>query len=363
VNLGAGADRFEGGDADDDVYAGAVTVEGSVVVLTDADVDVLVGGGGADSLASGQAGLPNRDVQQGGDGDDGLGSPGILTDAAVLDGGAGRDLLAFDLVAAPHVVDNVGGQLLRDGSVISRWTSVEYFFLSDPKTGGATIDIRGGDTAETFWTSGRSPVVADLGGGNDELAVPALLPAGSSVDGGNGQDRFDFGTEDRTIDWDLRGEFVIVDDGRTIPVAGFEDAFVSAPRVRLTGTDGPNVLGVNTCDGRLDGRDGRDSLDLVGDYAFEEFDDCAEKMVFVGGGGHDRFGSRSGAVDRMVGGRGNDTFDSVGGNDTVFGGPGKDRAILGRGRDKFYGGPGRDRVDGQQDTDFCRAERRTSCER
>ena len=362
VNLGAGSDRFEGGNADDYVNAGAVSVQGSDVVYTDTEADVLIGGGGNDSLSGGQAGLPNSDVLQGSEGDDGLGFVGDLTASSVIDGGAGTDRLAFVLEAGNTLLDNVTGDLRRDGAVVSRWTSVEWFFVRDPKIGGASLDIRGGDADESFWLSGGNRVTADLGGGDDELAVRALLPAGSSVTGGDGRDRFDFGTEDHDIDWDLRGDTVTVDDGRTIPATGFEDAFVSAPSVRLTGTDGPNNLSVNTCDGRLDGRDGRDALNLISDYVFEEFPACAEKMVFLGGGGHDQIGSRSGAVDRMVGGRGNDTLDAVGGNDRVFGGPGKDRAELGNGRDAFYGGPGRDRVDGQQDRDLCRAERRSRCE-
>ena len=363
VDLGTGADRFEGGDADDDVFAGAVTVQDSEVVWTDTDVDVLIGGGGADSLSSGQAGAPDSDEQRGGEGGDGLGSRGVQTDASVLDGGAGRDYLGLEVLAGAHVLDNVVGELRRDGAVVRRWTSVETFSVSDGSSGGATIDIRGSAADETFWTSGGSPVVADLGGGDDQLTVPALLPAGSRVVGGEGRDRFDFGTEDHDIAWDLRDDIVQVSDGRTIPVTGIEDTFVSAPRARLVGTDGPNALAVNSCDGRIDGRGGRDSLDLVGDYVFEKFRSCAETMVLLGGGGSDRFSSRSGAVDRMVGGGGNDTFDSRGGNDLVLGGPGKDRAELGNGRDVFRGGPGRDRVDGQQDRDLCRAERRTSCER
>ena len=363
VVLGDGADRFEGGAADDTVRAGSIVVEGSTVRYLDDDVDVLVGGGGSDYLSSGQAGLPNSDVVQGGEGGDGLGFTGTMADGAVLDGGAGVDSLGFLLEPGAHQLDNVDEELRRDGTVVSRWTSVEYFVLSDPTTGSATIDIRGSAADETFWTSGGSPVVADLGAGDDELAVPALLLAGSRVAGGEGRDRFNFGTEDHDIVWDLRDDSVHLDDGRSIPVVGFEDAFVSAPRVRLTGTDGPNNLGVNSCDGRLDGRNGRDSLQLISDYAFERFDACAETMVFLGGGGNDRIGSRSGSKDRMVGGRGDDTFDARGGNDRVFGGPGRDRADLGNGNDAFLGGPGRDRVDGSSGRDLCRAERRESCER
>ena len=50
VTLGAGADRFEGGAAGDDVLAGSVVVNGSTVTYPDTDTDVLVGGGGGDSL-------------------------------------------------------------------------------------------------------------------------------------------------------------------------------------------------------------------------------------------------------------------------------------------------------------------------
>ena len=363
VVLGEGADRFEGGDSDDDVTAGVVTVEGSDVVYTDTVSDVLLGGGGDDSLRGGQEGLPNRDVLHGESGNDGLGFVGTITDGSVLDGGAGNDRLNLGLAAGENVLDNAAGQFRRGAVIVSRWTSVESFYLTDPATGTADLDIIGSDADEEFWLDDSSRVTADLGGGDDEISVAAILPDGSRVAGGEGRDGFRFGTTERNVEWNLAEGVVRVDDGTTTPATGFEDAFVSAPSVRLRGTDGDNALVANSCDGVLDGRDGRDSLDLRSDSVFETFRSCAEKMVFLGGRGHDRMGSRSGSVDRMVGGRGNDHFDSVGGNDRVFGGPGRDRALMGEGRDAFYGGPGRDRVDGQQDRDLCRAERTLRCER
>ena len=362
VTLGAGADRFEGGGADDYVQAGSVVVEGSVVSYPDADVDVLVGGGGDDLLSGGQAGLPNSDVLQGGDGDDGLDFAGTATAAAVVDGGADDDNLGIVLVEGANTVA-AAGEHRAGGTVLTRWSSVESFYLADPRSGAADVEIIGTDGGESFSVSGDGRVVAHLGAGDDSVSAPALLPAGSSLDGGAGRDDFSFGTDEHGIEWDLREGNVRIDDGRTIPATGFEDTFVSAPRVRLVGTDGPNNLWVNSCDGVLDGRDGRDSLDLSSDFVFEVFRSCVGTMVFKGGRGHDLIGSRGGSVDRMVGGRGNDQFSAVGGNDKVFGGPGLDRADLGSGNDTFWGGPGRDRVDGEQGRDLCRAERKAGCER
>ncbi|MDR7254724.1 Ca2+-binding RTX toxin-like protein [Nocardioides sp. BE266] len=362
VTLGDGADRFEGGDADDYVRGGAITFDGTTVGYPDDDVDVLVGGGGDDLLDGGQVGLPSSDVLLGGAGDDGIDFLGNATDAAMVDGGAGHDSLGLRLVAGANAVATAG-EHRAGGVVVTRWSAIESLYLGDPATGTADVVVSGTDGADSLSTSGRGQVVADLGGGDDSFAAPALLPEGSRLDGGPGRDDFSFGTEHEGVTWDLRVGLVRIDDGRTIPAAGFEDTFVSAPRVRLTGTDGPNALGINSCDGRVDGRDGRDSLSVHSDALFEVFDTCIGAVTLLGGRGHDTLGSRAGTKDRMVGGRGNDRFSSVGGDDTVFGGPGHDRAELGRGDDTFYGGPGRDRVDGEQGRDLCRAERRRSCER
>ena len=361
--LGDGADRFEGGDAGNYVRAGSIVVEGSSVRYLDDDVDVLVGGGGSDSLSSGQDGLPNDDVLRGGAGDDGLGFTGTMTTGSVIDGGAGVDRLGVFLEAGAQQLDNVTGELRRDTTVVRRWTGIETFSLSDASAGGARLDIRGGAADESFWLFDTLPVVADLGAGDDALHVGGLLPAGTSLAGGEGRDRFDFGTEDGGVEWNLRDGTVRIDDGPVFAATGFEDSFVSAPRARLVGTDGPNTLAVNSCDGRIDARNGRDVLSVHADGTFEAFDTCIGSTVLLGGRGHDSISSRAGSADRMVGGRGNDVFDAVGGNDRVFGGPGRDRAHLGNGDDVFFGGPGRDRVDGERGRDTCRAERRKSCER
>ncbi len=285
-----------------------------------------------------------------------------MGDGAVIDGGAGVDRLGFLLEPGVQQLDNVTGELRRDGAVVRRWTSVEVFSTSDAPSGGASLDIRGGAADESFWLFDAIPVVADLGAGDDNLYVPGLLPAGSSLAGGAGRDRFDFGTEDGSVEWDLRDGSVLTDD-HTFTAAGFEDGFVSAPRARLVGTDGPNSLAVNSCDARIDGRDGKDFLSVHSDGTFDVFDTCIGSTVLIGGSGNDTINSRAGSKDRMVGGRGNDVFDAVGGNDRVLGGPGRDRADLGNGNDTFLGGPGRDRVDGSRGRDRCLAERRTSCER
>ncbi len=360
VDLGAGADRFEGGASDDYVLAGSVAFDGTEVTYPDTDADVLIGGGGDDLLRSGQIDSPNSDVLQGGDGDDGLTFLGTRTDASVLDGGAGVDNLGLALAPGAQVLDNVAGELRRDDVVVRSWTSIESFSASAEQSAGVALDVRGSAADESFWFDAVA-LTGDLGAGDDALHVPALLPAGSSVAGGEGRDRFDFGTEDGSVTWDLRSGTVRGDS--TFSATGFEDGFVSAPRARLVGTDGPNNLSVNSCDAHIDARGGRDSLSVHSDGTFEEFDTCIGSTVLLGGAGNDTISSRAGSQDRMVGGRGNDEFDAVGGNDRVLGGAGRDRADLGNGNDTFSGGPGRDRVDGEQGRDLCRAERTTSCER
>ncbi len=361
VTLGAGADRFEGGNGEDYVIAG--TLSADFLTLVDTDVDVLIGGAGPDSLTSGQDGQPNSDVVQGGGGDDDLSYLGASTAASVIDGGAGSDGLGLALASGDNAVDNVVGELRHGGVVARRWSNVEQFGLEDPATGAASVTITGGDADERFSMSGVGRVVADLGSGDDDLSVPQVLSAQSSVVGGPGRDRLAIGTDTYDIAWDLERGVLRVGHDWSLPAAGFEDAFVAAPAVELKGTDGPNDLVFTSCDGTVVGRNGRDLLLQVGDYEFETFPTCRDRTVMLGGRGHDRFSSGGGARDRMVGGRGNDVFDARGGRDVVFGGPGNDRARLGPDTDVFWGGPGRDRVDGEQGRDLCRAERKQRCER
>ena len=359
--LGTGADRFEGGAGEDYVSAGALSADFRDHL--DEEADVLLGGGGRDLLTSGQPGLPNSDVVQGGQGGDDLTYLGSVTATSVVDGGAGQDSTVLRLAAGANTVDNVRSELRHDGVPVSRWTAIEGFVLLDPATGTASTTITGSAADEWFSLSGKGPVVADLGAGDDELSVPHVLSADSRVAGGPGRDELAVGTDTHEIAWDLASGALWVGDEWSVPATGFEDAFVVATAVSLWGTDGPNDLTANSCDVRLSGRDGNDDLSLNGDYVFESFKDCSERTVMLGGRGHDTFGTRAGSDDRMVGGRGNDRFDSRGGDDRLFGGPGKDRANLGNGDDTFLGGPGRDRVDGKRGRDLCRAEQAQRCER
>ena len=215
---GDGNDRIAGGiemlesdvisgDAGDDVLIAGPT--GSVVVYADApravDVDLRAGkatGWGADTLIGVHNVIGSRfdDELRGSEvynclhgeaGDDTLvaldgedclyGGPG--RDA--LDGGAGSDLIAFEHVRAPMIVNLTAGFTRGEGA--DRLASIEHV------VGTALRDTITGD---------ESPNELAGGGGADRLAGGA---GGDRLDGGAGRDRVDGGIgRDRCVNAERR---------------------------------------------------------------------------------------------------------------------------------------------------------------
>ncbi len=361
VELGPGADRFDGSEAGDRVVTGALAAD--FITMSDTEIDRVSTGAGDDVVRSGQVGEPNPDHIETNRGDDRVAHDGSWTTDSVLDGGIGSDSLPLRLAEGQNTLDNVAGELRHGTTADRRWTSFEEFRLTDPAAGTAAVTIRGGLLPESFHVSGAGTVVANLGGGGDSFSAPRPLTGASVLTGSSGHDRIAIGSVDQPISIDLESGRLGVGVAYSIPAEDFEDAYAAAPRVDLRGTDRANSLYAVSCAVKLVGRNGPDELGQGGDYEFTSFRACSQKTVMKGGRGHDTLRSRAGAIDRMVGGRGNDRFDARGGRDTLFGGPGHDRATLGGRSDTFWGGPGFDRVDGNRGTDTCRAERKQRCER
>jgi len=144
VELGEGADRFEGGDAGNVVYAAY-----SDPTPVDTERDVLIGGAGSDRVHSGVVGEPNPDVIATGAGNDSLVYSGVTTADGSIDGGAGVD--EFSPSALPRsgntVVDNAAGQLLIDQRVVATWSGLETFWTGT--IGGDDLTFVGTAADET----------------------------------------------------------------------------------------------------------------------------------------------------------------------------------------------------------------------
>ena len=203
---------------------------------------------------------------------------------------------------------------------------VESLFLVANK--GATVTYEGTE-GDDWFVSSPSPASALMQGGDDELIVLGT-DSPSDLDGGPGTDLLDFGAGADNLTADLVAGTASVIDGavtETYTFADFENARAQVfDTVRLTGTDGPNVLQVFGCDIEVMAGAGDDVV------RWREVDDMGLGC------------SDPGPVNRLYGEEGDDVLVSDDGNDTLIGGPGTDTA------------------DGNRGEDHCEAETVTDCE-
>jgi Ca2+-binding RTX toxin-like protein len=169
-----------------------------------------------------------------------------------------------------------------------------------------------------------------LGPDADTVSVGGTgLPATTTVDGGDGDDR---------ADYSARGAANIALDGTAVDGVTFtsvEGATGSPGADNITGSDVANSLAGLGGDDSLVGAGGDDSID--------------------GGDGTDRINGGSG-VDNLQGGIGGDTLSGGDDADALDGGDGDDTLRGGAGVDTFTGGAGADRIlaaDGVAETIDC----------
>ena len=294
--------------------------------------DVVQTGGGRDIVESGTAGFPDEDMIDVGGGADFIKIKGTTARPITIAGGPGRDAVQWPWSTGPRqwTFDNRQGQVTRGGVVVAQVMGLEDFDLLS--LSNQDLTFIGSDRAEavrvTRYVGAQTGTIqAVLAGGDDQIWVNASQPL--NLDGGSGRDAIDYrgsSSNEPPVTVDLRAGTVTRAGTVIAWGADFEDAVVQAPqRSRLVGTAGPNDLVLRTCQGRVDGLGGDDSLST------------SIKRVTCNGG----------SVEGVQ----------------LFGGPGADGLVGGIYRDRLYGGPGSDTADGGLDRDLCRAERRTSCER
>lgn len=380
--LGAGADTFVGGRADDSVYAGEQVrlANGGFASGSDTETDTIDTGDAGDGVFSGSPGTPTSDVIRLGTGVDQLYLSSAPTPAAVLDGGEGDDGLRVAGVSGDLAIDMAQGTLTSTEGA-ARFASIEH---ASVLAGPGTLTYRGteGDDNLVVHPTGGAPTL-DLttGGGDDRITLePAMIAAGSRLDAGSGDDRLIAATETGRLALDLPAQRLTV--GAVDAVAfGLEGAFLLAPQVVAVGDDRDNQFSWDGCDADLRGKRGDDSLRWQYDYVFESYEfSCTGTVRMNGGDGNDSLRGSSSA-DLLVGERGDDRLEGRGGNDRIRGGSGADRMDGGEGRDDvqggsgrdvlngqgggdtLLGGSGRDRADGSNGRDRCVAEREARCER
>ncbi|QIK74637.1 calcium-binding protein [Nocardioides piscis] len=380
--LGDGADTFVGGAGDETVLAGAAAGPDGEVP-SEVERDVIETGAGGDDVTSGGPGLPNDDSILTGSGDDYVTWSGTMGAQGMLDGGDGTDMLRPLASGQTFTIDLSAQTITRDGVPTAAFSSFQALSVK-PEPGLGTVEIIGTDGVDPVDVSGAAIVHADLRGGDDHLRLFETVP-GSRLDLGAGTDWVAVSSRDGSVDLDLSLGDLVVDGVFAAPLAGIEEAYVSAREVTLTGNDQANSLSASGCVAHVDGRGGKDYLDH-GNYDFSTdtgYSCDRGRVTLRGGSGNDRVdgskhadlisgGPGNDQVDagpalqgknRVWGGRGNDQLVGGGDRDVLIGGAGSDRLDASRKADVLRGGKGKDGANGGPGRDLCRSEIRKSCER
>jgi Ca2+-binding RTX toxin-like protein len=395
-----GADRLAGGPGTDAVsYSGR---GGPLRVSTDgspgdgeedegddveADVEVVLGGAGAD-LLTGSAGRnvleggPGDDRLRGGDGDDRLesgpgddrleGGPG----GDVLRGGRGDDLADFAASEARVEADLAAGTAADGEGGRDRLAGIETLL------GGTAGDVLEGDEGDNRIRGGPGADRLAGGAGNDILAggpgddTVEGGPGDDTLEGGPGDDELDGGAGEDTASYrsasspvlaDLAGATASDGQGGADEVSAIDNLTGGPGNDELSGDGSTNVLEGGPGDDVLAGRGGDDFL--RGGPGSDQADhadaagavqaDLAAGSSEDGDGGTDRLGG----IENLGGGpdddelRGDDRSNVlVGGDgaDLLFGGGGDDALDGALGDDTLVGGPGRDRLNGNAGRDLIR---------
>jgi Ca2+-binding RTX toxin-like protein len=241
----------------------------------------------------------------------------------------------------------------------------------------------------------------DGGAGNDNMSAGAgndYLAGGEgndNLDGGIGQDTLLGGDGDDRLVWHAgnavvdagAGEDTLDIDLGNLDLTAIEDGFIGGieliqmtdPVFAAPGWPGnPNgqtltldeddikALSPDTDTLTVWG-DNRDSIRIVGDYAYEGSEDGSalhrwrvgdavllvdpEVAVALSGSSGDDILVGTAAADRIVGFAGNDLLDGGDGGDRLNGGEGKDTLMGGNGSDSLDGGAGNDTLDGGSGND------------
>ncbi|HYF74815.1 MAG TPA: hypothetical protein VD864_18450 [Nocardioides sp.] len=318
--LGDGDDRFIGGRVADDVDAANAWSRPAA-----RGHDTVSTGGGADVVTTGGQRPEDADDIDLGPGRDEVSVQGVVDPEHPLLGGRGSDRIELERrsLVSGLAIDNDAETASTDGRVVMRWDGFENFRIS-PTGPWTPPSFTGGPGAERVWSA--IPLTSvELGDGDD--AVELDLERQRTVDhvtyaGGAGADSFVLhaaaGDSARRVRLDLvthRLRYTIHEAAAQARITGFERHRLSAKRLLVDGTPGPDRVEWTGCHGHIAGGAGDDILRAI------DIDDV---------------GCGYPVPDSDIpvrGGRGDDLLVGAFGWDVLLGGPGDDVARGGRGRD------------------------------
>lgn len=315
------------GDANDNTLVGGA---GDDLIEGFAGNDLLIGGAGNDTLVGGD----DDDVLVGGVGDDDL------------QGGAGFDSADWSDATSSMTVDLPGS--VANGADIG----------SDTLGGIESVVTGSGDDVIYGNTAGTT---LDGGAGNDRI-----LPGegDDAVDGGDGaSDLVDYTLSPASLDVNLGAGTAVGSGNDTL--AGIELVMGSAHDDVLVGSAAENTLSGADGHDTLDGRGGDDllfgnagfdtvtyanspgsvSVDLAAGTAVGDGHDSLSSIEHAEGSAHDDFLSGTDTSNALRGLDGDDHIDGFGGADVLEGGNGHDTLDGGAGDDDLDGGAGDDTAD------------------
>ncbi|MEZ0170612.1 hypothetical protein [Microvirga sp. TS319] len=314
--------------------------------------DRLDGGRGIDTLAMIAAGvldltipsaLAGFEVVRGSAGNDTLvANAGRLAEFAVIDGGAGTNVLrlsgnAFDLSNKTFM--NVGIELTDAAGTAVTLNEKSIASLLDGAAGGADrVILMGGaftvrergllfrhgietvtDSSGTYTNSGPTDIALS-GGTVLELSGTGTAVGTLQVEDPNAWDEITYSLLD-----DAGGRFALRGDGTIVVKNGLLLDFEQQGsfRIKVRATDAGGL----SHDKELTVTIGNRSTEVTGG--------SSAANTFVGGSGKDRLGG-GGGNDVLVGGGGNDTLSGGAGKDTLTGGSGADVFLFESAPNKLY---------------------------
>jgi Ca2+-binding RTX toxin-like protein len=344
----AGGDTLKGGDGNDtaDYSSRSGNLSIGIGVLSDdgeanehdnvsLDMETVLGGSGNDTINGGAAdnlivgnagndklgGNYGNDTLLGGEGDDTLdGAQGIDT----LTGGSGTDtFLNGETITDPETGGGAGSAFILNRTLIAEGTDFDDVITVG---GEGSVAINGKSFA--FDSADFDTVRLNGQGGKDDLVRYPFAVEGKPItfDGGASADIAEYSGDDTPTLTDIEYTAVLAaggSDRATITGSAGADHFEIASRSVSIGD-----IVLQTAFGKLD-------INLLGGDDFISFSDPLQMRV-DGGSGNDHFVIDDGHPGTLLGGEGNDRFQTFDPSELQFvptwdGGPGIDTALTDNG--------------------------------
>jgi Ca2+-binding RTX toxin-like protein len=306
---GLGDDALDGGDGDDtliggagaDSFSGGAGIDTVSYANATAGVEVSLEFGGSGGEASGDSFATDIEALTGSAYNDRLG--GYVGQAAVLNGGAGNDILLAG-EGADRLDGGLGVDTVDYSQVVS--SSVTLTLIAGAKAAGA-----GAGAAQADTLAG----IENITGTGLADAITGDINA-NVLDGGAGDDALNGGAGDDTLIGGAGGDTLTGGDGADVYVVDANDIVIETATV---GTD------------RIETQESSYSLAALG---------AVENLTYTGTASFTGFGNALANV--MTGGAGDDALAGYAGADTLNGGGGSDILEGGVGADSLNGGLGID---------------------